>query len=366
MRLMRVRLSSFVLIFVLTVAGGVGVARAQSADAGKPAIGKPATTGFALKKPVFGGACPNCPWGAMAIVVKQALAHYGWDVQICWSCAGGARAARLMAAAVIAPPPPNPTADSLPTPPGRIDFGATGAQFLWWAYQGTHDFEKDPEGPRKNLRIIANIQDPQWMLVAVKKDSGITDLKQILEKKMPVQIMASGTGGLVTPAILDYYGLTKEKVEAIGGKLMTNAPVAERAKLDVIIGFGTIDNAPEYNIWYDVSQRLDLKYLELPKDLRDKLEKDFDLEEQEVPEGLLRGVDRRIPAVARTGTVIYGRTDMPDDFTYLVAKAIDENQGLLQWSNMNFSYNRYAVWKAYGVPLAPGAAKYYKERGYMK
>jgi TRAP-type uncharacterized transport system substrate-binding protein len=24
------------------------------------------------------------------------------------------------------------------------------------------------------------------------------------------------------------------------------------------------------------------------------------------------------------------------------------------------------VWKAYGVPLAPGAARYYKERGYMK
>ena len=30
-----------------------------------------------------------------------------------------------------------------------------------------------------------------------------------------------------------------------------------------------------------------------------------------------------------------------------------------------FSYNIHAVWKAYGVPLHPGAARYYKERGYM-
>ena len=164
----------------------------------------------------------------MAIVVKKALAPYGWDVQICWSCAGGARAARLMAGGGMAPPPANPGPND-DTPKGVIDFGATGAQFLWWAYEGTHDFAKDPEGPRKNLTIIANIQDPQFMLVAVKADSGITDLHQILEKKLPVRIMASGTGGLVTPAILDYYGLTKEAVAANGGQLMTSAPVPREA-----------------------------------------------------------------------------------------------------------------------------------------
>ena len=33
---------------------------------------------------------------------------------------------------------------------------------------------------------------------------------------------------------------------------------------------------------------------------------------------------------------------------------------------MNFSYNAHTVWKAYGVPLHPGAAQYYREKGYMK
>jgi len=28
--------------------------------------------------------------------------------------------------------------------------------------------------------------------------------------------------------------------------------------------------------------------------------------------------------VVRTGTVIYGRDDMPEDFAYIVAKAMDE------------------------------------------
>ena len=96
--------------------------------------------------------------------------------------------------------------------------------------------------------------------------------------------------------------------------------------------------------------------------------KEFDLEEQNIPVGLLRGIDHSFPVVARTGNVIYGRTDMPDDFAYTLAKAMDEHQDLLQWANsgMNFSYNIHNVWKAFGVPLHPGAARYYKEKGYMK
>jgi len=68
----------------------------------------------------------------------------------------------------------------------------------------------------------------------------------------------------------------------------------------------------------------------------------------------------------RTGTVIYGRDTMPASFAYDVAKAMDEQQHLLQWRHLNFSYNVHTVWKAYEVPLHPGAARYYKEKGYMK
>ena len=33
--------------------------------------------GIAAKRPVFGGACPACPWGAMADVVKEAMKPAG-------------------------------------------------------------------------------------------------------------------------------------------------------------------------------------------------------------------------------------------------------------------------------------------------
>ena len=56
---------------------------------------------------------------------------------------------------------------------------------------------------------------------------------------------------------------------------------------------------------------------------------------------------------------------MPASFAYLVAEALDEQQDLFEWSMQNFQYNRYRVAKAGDVPLAPGAAKYYRERGYL-
>ena len=85
-----------------------------------------------------------------------------------------------------------------------------------------------------------------------------------------------------------------------------------------------------------------------------------------MPQGYFRGMDRPLQTLGRTGTVIYGRDDMPDDFAYTLAKAMDEQQELLMWSSMNFSYNWRTVWKAFDVPLHPGAAKYYREVKYMK
>src|SRR5579885_1216048 len=101
MRRMRWVVLSLVLASVVMLAGAM-LARAEDGDAQKAAAAK---TGFAVKKPVFGGACPTCPWGSIAEVVKKALKFYGWDVQICYYCAGGPREARLVAGAKMATPP---------------------------------------------------------------------------------------------------------------------------------------------------------------------------------------------------------------------------------------------------------------------
>ena len=87
----------------------------------------------------------------------------------------------------------------------------------------------------------------------------------------------------------------------------------------------------------------------------------------DLPFRYMRGVgDTPIPVVGTSGTAVYGREDMPDLFVYDVAKAIDEQRALLRWANLPFSYDPMTVADGAGVPLHPAAARYYKERGYIK
>jgi hypothetical protein len=317
------------------------------------------------KRPIFGASCPTCPWGAMADAVKAALQPSGYDVQICYSCGGPSRSVRLVADGSNATPPNNPTPDALPTPAGKLDFGATGAELLQYAYLGIHDFAQDKEGPRKQLRLLAKIQAPTYYMIAVDPASGITDLRQIADKKMPVKLVArGGINEAINAAFLDYYGLSDEKIKSFGGT--TSGNYARGSAVDVVIGWTALLNAPEYAVWYDAPQQHDFTYLEMPADLRAKLVKAFYLEEHVAPQGLVRGVTRRIPTIVRNGTVVYGRADMPDEFAYTVARSLDEHKDVLQWSIMPFSYDPKTVWKAGDVPLHTGAAKYYRERGYLK
>jgi uncharacterized protein len=342
-----------VLRVTLAIVVALGIAAAAGAQ----------QTGIAVKKPVFGGACKDCPWGAMAEIVQSAMQPYGYDVRVCYTCSG-LDAPRIVAGAKRGPAPGPRARTAIAPPDGPVDFGATAVHFLWEAYQGTGKYASDP--PMKQLRLLANIQDPLWLVVAAKKGSGITDLRQIKEKKLPVRILGNLEASY-SDAVLAYYGITPKELESWGGRMVRTAPEGgPRVEADVIITEASRGLPPEFSLMHEISQAMDLVYLDLPADLLADMAKRFDLERHDIPVGFLRGVDRRIPTVARSGTVVYTRADVSDAFAYAVAKALDEQQGLFAWSNNTFSYNRYTVWKAFGVPLHPGAARYYKERGYLK
>jgi len=351
-----VRRLTFSILIVLAVCVGGSVSGQRG-----PATSE---TGIRIKKPLLGAACKVCPWGALAEILKAAMAPAGYDVQICYNCSM-ADAPRIVGDR-RAPPPLSsyrgfvPLAMMPPAPDAPVDFGVTSVPNVLSAYHGVRGYASD--GPRPQLRLIANIQSPSYTIVAVKADLGITDLSQLKAKRGPVRILTGGSAD----AILSYYGLTSGEIEAAGGHVGPGNNPAERSNYDVIIAAGSLGNAPEYNIWYEASQKYDLRYLQLPDDLLVRLAKDDDMEMGTIPLGLLRGVDRPIRTVVRTGTAIYGRADMPDDFVYVVAKSMDEHQDLLQWSHLNFSYNWRTVWKADDLPLHPGAARYYREMRYMK
>src|SRR5581483_12284272 len=304
-------------------------------------------------------ACKACPWGALAEIVKTMMAPYGYDVAICHSCSA-ANATPTVAKRL----PSVPVTERqvffgvTPGPPAPMDFGATQLGGVVSAYRGqTRDL---PEG--RDLRLLARIEQPSYLMIAVTKESGLTDLKQIRERKMPVRILGGNA------AIQEYYGLTAKDVEALGGKILAGNNLLKNPNFDVIIGGGVLANNPEGNMWYEMTIRKDLIFLPIPEEVRQRLVKDNPLAQLvNLPFRYMRGVpDTPIASVGTSGTAVYGREDMPESFAYDVAKAIDEHRDLLKWAIMPFSFDSATVADGAGVPLHPGAARYYREHGYLK
>jgi TRAP transporter TAXI family solute receptor len=319
-----------------------------------------------VRRPVFGGACMLCPWGALGTVVKQAMEPYGYDVQMCYNC--NALPSPLIVADARVPPPyrPDPVVPEVLAPRnapglGPVDFGATAVQFMVSAYRGEGAYAD--EAPRTNLRLIANIQSPNYLVVAATKESGITDLSRIREQRWPVKILSRGAGGGPESEVLAFFGLTADEIEAAGGRIGGRGDADD---FDLIIHSSQgLTTAPEFDAWTMATRNFELNYVELPEELLARLAELEWYDRGTIPVGLLPGIERPIPTVVRTGTVVYTRSDVPDDFAYDVARAMDEQQHLLQWSQLFFSYNVHSVWRAYEVPLHPGAERYYRDVGYL-
>jgi hypothetical protein len=351
------------ILAIALAVGLTGVApRARTAEVGQTVeVGH---TGFDVKRPVMAAACPNgCPWGELGDFVQGAMKPMGYDVILCRNC-NRAEGPRIVGDHAR---PPQLTALDLyigvtTRVDAPVDFGVTESGILASAYEGTGPYAA--HGPYKNLRLIAKIEDPTYLLVAVKKDSGITDLAQIKERKLAVKILSVGAAA---GDVLAYYGLTREAVTALGGSMGAAMGASASTPFDVVISdLGSPAGNPESAFWTTLSQKYDLRFLELPEPLLEKLAKLPGEERVSVKWGLLRGVDRIIPTVARSGEAVFARDDTPNAAAYALAKAIDRRRGDLKWYIRPYSYDSRTVSENLGVPLHPGAARYYREMGYIK
>lgn len=322
-------------------------------------------TGFQTKRLVLASACPEaCPWGELGEFVRDAAAPAGYEIILCRNCN------RMEGPRVVgrADYPPQLVEDDIrhgttTRVKARIDFGITEASMMKWAYEGKYIYAKD--GPYPNLRLLARIEDPTYLLVAVKPELGISSLAEIRDRKLPVRILT--TMQPTEAPVLEYYGLDKANLESWGGAIVMPKDVTADTQFDVVISsLASPANNPESSFWTTVTTAHKLHFLELPQDLRDRMVRDFDMVHTKARWGVLRGVDREIASVGRSGEVVFSRDDMPNDIAYALAKAVDENRRELKWFVRPYSIDPLTIGNGNGVPLHPGAEHYYREMGYMK
>ena len=316
------------------------------------------------REPIMAGACPTCIWGPLAAWTRDAVKPYGYNVRVCWNC-NRQLSVPTVARAMDTPPllPADIALGDPPPPRGKVDFGVTNSHTLWRAFVG----DGYQDGPQTHLRLLAYIEDVHLIQAVAKKSAGIHRLEDIAQKRLPVTVALDGSP--FTADIVSYYRL--DELESWGGVTkhgFGGEARANRSEFEVLItAHGGLAGNIENDLMYEVSQRFDLEYLSFASELMDRMVERYRLEVAPVPRGLLRGIEQPMMTLARNGQSVYGRTDLPEDFAYIVARALDERRGELKYLNRPFSYDSRTVWKGIGdVPLHAGAERYYREIGYLR
>jgi hypothetical protein len=344
-----IKISLILLISLIIIPEDNSVIAQETIDVGE--------TGWDVKRPVMASACDEgCPWGEIGNFVRESMESYGYSIILCRNC-NKSYGPRLVSENAYPPPldEDNLRVGVNTRINARVDFGVTSSAFLTRAYKDNY----------KNLRLVAKIEDPYYLLLAASKESGIKNIEQIKQQKKPVRIFDNG-GGM--SAILEYYGISTDDIISWGGKMRVTQEDAINGNFDLIIGFMASPSLnPESSYWTALSQKFDLYFIELPEDLLEKIaEQNVDSEVVIARNQLLRGLDRRIKTLGRSGEAVFARDDSPDQAIYDLAKAMDENRGALKWFIRVYTYDSKTVWNNFGVPLHPGAERYYREAGYIK
>ena len=253
---------------------------------------------------------------------------------------------------------------------GNFDLLATYPHAAKWAIEGRFAYAGES---LPNLRAVALVDRPSWVMVAFAKETGIQNMQQIRERKQSLRLIITGKDSLtgeIDRACLFEHGFSEQDITSRRWRIFELfkdfdqpqiGPYLRDDKADGIVTYGE----PLLRFWQEASVWRDLNYLSLEPDVIDRVSVRYGVRPGTVQSGTFRGQREDVRTVVYPGWVILCRADLKSETTYNLAKQLDLNSEALISSAGRFSFNGNRAWRDTGVQLHEGAARYYGERGYF-
>jgi TRAP transporter TAXI family solute receptor len=255
--------------------------------------------------------------------------------------------------------PSTPTATLMGIHQGKYNIGFSLTDATANAWEGVGYFK--PTGPIQNVRALAALY-PQATHLVVRADSEIKKIEDFRGKRATPA--AKGLSNDVeSQRLLKLYGMTYEDLKVQFMSFDDAATQFIDGHLDVLL-FMTVPfpYAPVIN----VNSQHQVRLLSIPNDKVAQLTKFRGVEAYTLPTGLYKGVDYPVKGIAVRAHLVV-REDMPDDVAYAIVKTIAENYSRYPTVLRSMKYAHLEdLGRDVGIPLHPGALKYYKERGLVK
>jgi uncharacterized protein len=244
---------------------------------------------------------------------------------------------------------------------GTLESGFSQSDVAYWAYTGTGVFEDQQKV--ESVRAIANLYPESIHLVA-RAESGIETVADLKGKK--VSLDEPGSGTLVDARIiLEAYGLSEEDVEAEFLKPNQAADLMRDGNMDA---FFFVGGFPAGAI-VELATGVDIKLVPISGDEVTGLLEEYEFFAKHIiPGGTYEGVAEDVESIS-VGAQWVTSAEQDEELVYGITKALwNENTRKLLDSGhaKGKSIVLETALDGIGIPLHPGAERFYKEAGVLK
>jgi len=243
---------------------------------------------------------------------------------------------------------------------GALESGLTQSDVAYWAWSGTGVYEGKPKV--EELRAIANLY-PETIHLVARKGAGIKSPADLKGKR--VSLDEPGSGTLIDARIvLAAYGLTEKDVKP--EYLKPNAS-GDRLRDGALDAFFFVGGYPTGAI-AELASSAGIELVPIAGPEAKKILADYKFFG---PDKVPAGTYKDVAAVETISVNALWVTSakLPDDLVYGVTKAIwnDNSRKLLDAGHAKGKLIRKeTALDGVGIPLHPGAEKFYKEVGLLK
>lgn len=236
-----------------------------------------------------------------------------------------------------------------------------------WAAEGKEAYTEKLD----NLRALVGGLDTYYLVAMATKKLGISSVRDIRDKKLPVRVYTQPVGSLGEFAgrqLLRAAGLGYNDIKGWGGStthvgynIIIDAFKDGRA--DILFAVVT----PKHPSVSEIASSVDVEFLGLDADTAKAL-LPLGYTAATMPPETFKGQAKPVSTVGFP-TVLITNTELPEPIAYTVTKTVVENKDALVRAHGGLAaFDPQTAWQPekVGIPLHPGAERAYREKGWMK
>ena len=240
---------------------------------------------------------------------------------------------------------------------GSSESGFTQSDVAYWAYTGTGLYEGKPKV--QDLRVIATLY-PETVHIVARKDANIKSVADLKGKR--VSIDEPGSGTIVdSRLVLAAFGITEKDIKP---EYLKPGPAGDRLKDNALDAFFFVGGYPTGAI-SELATSSGISLVPIAGPQVEKLLAEYKFfAKNTVPAGVYKDVAETQTISVNAQWVTTAK--QPEDLVYRITKALWSDETRKQLDAEGKLITAKTATTGLGIPLHPGAEKFYKEAGVLK